>query len=314
MKVITFRQLRHRWRLYLLVLPAIALVCTFSYFPAATAVFRSFYRWDGDEISEYIGLENFYRALTDPVLGHSFYLVMILILSNFIKMIPSIITAVVIHRIASERGRYLYRVLFVIPMIIPGMVALLIWKYFYDPTVGVLNGLLNSTGLMALLQHVDDWFGWRVFVENANPAWLGHPKLIIPSLIFWGFPWVGVVGVLLYLAGLGNIEQDIYDAAEIDGCGWLRKFWNIELPLILTQIRLNLILMIIGTLQGWGLIFILLGDSGGPAGVGMVPGLYMFRKAFRESEAGYACGIGLLLFFLTLALTVINNRYVRVKK
>jgi len=97
-----------------------------------------------------------------------------------------------------------------------------------------------------------------------------------------GLPWVGVVSVLLYLAGLANIGQDIYDAAEIDGCGWFRKFWNIELPLILTQVRLNLILMIIGTLQGWGLNFILLGDDGGPSGVGMVPGLYMFHKGVRR--------------------------------
>ncbi|MBE3123891.1 MAG: sugar ABC transporter permease [Planctomycetes bacterium] len=147
-----------------------------------------------------------------------------------------------------------------------------------------------------------------------SPAWLGQAELLVPALIFWGFPWVGVVSVLLYLAGLGNIGQDIYDAAEIDGCGWFRKFWNIELPLILTQVRLNLILMIIGTLQGWGLIFVLLGDTGGPKGAGMVPGLYMFRKAFTDMEAGYAVAIGLLLFFLTLALTLINNRYVRVEK
>lgn len=320
MKVITLRQLRHRWPLYLLILPAMALILTFSYFPAASGVYHAFFRWDGDEISEYVGLANFYRALDEIQdfhfgrLGGAFIVVMIFILANFVKMVPSIITAVVVHRVTSERARYLYRVAFVIPMIIPGMVALLIWKYFYDPTVGVLNGLLDATGLMDLLRNLDATFGWGVFVAHANPAWLGQEQLIIPSLIFWGFPWVGVMSVLLYLSGLGNIGQDVYDAAEIDGCGWIRKFWNIELPLILTQVRLNLILMIIGTLQDWAFLFILLGDGGGPNGVAMVPGLYMFRLAFRAGEAGYACGIGLLLFFLILVLTMINNRYVRVSK
>ena len=77
-------------------------------------------------------------------------------------------------------------------------------------------------------------------------------------------------------------------------------FENIELPLIMTQVRLNLVLMVIHTLKGWGLVFILLGDSGGPRGVGMLPGLYMFHKAFTVAEVGYACAIGLLLFFLIL--------------
>jgi raffinose/stachyose/melibiose transport system permease protein len=80
-------------------------------------------------------------------------------------------------------------------------------------------------------------------------------------------------------------------------------------------VRLNLILMCVNTLKAWGLVFILVGDSGGPAGKLMVPGLYMFRKAFaEENQAGYACAIGLLLFFVILVLTLINNRYVRVRK
>ena len=432
MKVITWRQIPHRWQLYVLVLPSLALILTFAYFPAASAVYHAFFRWNGDDICEWVGLQNFERALHDEVLAKSFYLVGVLIVSNLLKMVPSIITAVVIHRLVSERWRYVYRVAFVIPMIIPGMVWLLIWKYFYDPTVGVLNAVLNGSGLMDVLRWLDSgstglpalataiiphrdtlvpplfanvwglmlvgavllvlrlresstmkgwtWLaaravtalalgilimGWRlgltvvpaamaaalilrrwrwadwglkwagaVVLSLASalvlttlvwpkptsaftfgaPAWLGQAELLIPALIFWGFPWVGVVSVLLYLAGLANIGQDIYDAAEIDGCGWFRKFWNIELPLILTQVRLNLILMVIGTLQGWGLIFILLGDTGGPKGAGMVPGLYMFRKAFTDMEAGYAVAIGLLLFLLTLALTLINNRYVRVEK
>ena len=449
MKTITLRQLRYHWPLYLLILPALAFILTFSYFPATSAVYHSFFDWDGDEQEEFIGLANFVRALQDAKLAAGFQTVLILIFANLFKMIPSIITAVMIHRMISEKWRYIYRVLFVIPMIIPMMVWLLLWKFFYDPTFGPLNRFLNATGLMNALEWLDGrmpalaaavapvrdtllnplfggvwgalaagaaflilrarartphrqtralavrvllclalgaiatglagalvvratgadpardllapaaamaalaviiaavlllrryrtateafkWIGlallavavlfmltsmiWtaptRAFTYD-KPAWLGHRDLILPAFIFWGFPWVGVVSVLLYLSGLGNIDQSVYDAAEIDGCGWFRKFWNIELPLITTQVRLNLILMCIGTLKGWGLIFILFTDTGGPEGRLMVPGLYMFRKAFTDAEAGYACAIGFLLFLLILTLTVINNRYVRVQK
>lgn len=516
MKVIGFGKLRHYWPVYLLILPALGATLLFSYFPAASAIFHSFYRWDSDDLSVYVGLDNFIKALGDPQLGNAFILVMILIFANLFKMVPSIVTAVLIHRLQSARARYIYRVMFVIPMIVPAMVWLLIWKYFYDSNAGVLNQLLNATGLMGALQFLDKWmpklangmspvtewgvdplfgtvwgllifgalllgalsgarrmvglwmiwigvvalgyFAWggpasltiglttflgmagivaavvglgqvihkqryirsglvhiqslhkpftpaelkqrksqgiwlivggvlvsllavsllqyfrsldlhtggatrtlllialallggelaRKFSESrrllkwigivllivgallvittqvwatqtdsfqySKPAWLGDSNLIVPALIFWGFPWVGVVSVLLYLSGLGNIDSSVYEASEIDGCNWFRKFWNIELPLIMTQVRLNLVLMVINTLKGWGLVYILLGDTGGPGGAGMLPGLYMFRKAFTDAEAGYACAIGMLLFLLILYLTLINNRYVRVEK
>ena len=426
MKTITLRQVRRNWQIYALIVPTLVLVGTFSYFPAASAMYHAFFRWNGDDAPQYVEFENFRRAFSDPVLAKAFGTVMILIAANLVKMIPSIITAVLIHRLISNRARYLYRVAFVIPMIIPAMVWLLLWKYVYDPNVGLLNNLLTKTGLMSALRWLDQampalaadiapvragsvdvvfgnvwgmalagivllclmkgirtllknwivllllvpasvfiigpvraalmfavayalcqalnrypltgptvikWTGGIVIVlavtlvllsmtwteptkqfGQGSPAWLGHEKLIIASLIFWGFPWVGTVGVLLYLSGLGNIDQSIYEAADIDGCGWFRKFWNVELPLIMTQVRLNLVLMIVGTLKGWGQVFILLGDGGGPGKAGMLPGLYMFRKAFTDGEAGYACAIGLMLFALIVVLTLINNRFVRVSK
>lgn len=426
MKTIRLRQVRHYWRIYALVLPAIAIVLTFSYFPAVSATYHAFFRWNGDDLSQFVRLANFRRALSDPMLARSFGFVMILIAANLVKMVPTIVTAVVIHRLVSARARYLYRVAFVIPMIIPAMVWLLIWKYFYDPNVGVLNGILTRTGLIRALQWLDRampalshaiapirqatvdpvfgsvwglalagvlvlamagglrrllrswmllalllpaslyvfgpirmpvmvaalagvsellrrrgmtgrdlirWIGGAMIAAavllvllsmtwteptkafaTGRPAWLGHEKLIRAAYIFWGFPWVGIVGVLLYLSGLGNIDQSVYEAADMDGAGWFRKFWSIELPLIMTQVRLNLVLMIIGTLKGWGMVYVLFGDSGGPGGSAMLPGLYMFRKAFTDGEAGYACGIGLLLFGLIVVLTLINNRYVRVSK
>jgi raffinose/stachyose/melibiose transport system permease protein len=255
------------------------------------------------------------RKTGDWLLWMSFRLIFILIIANLFKMWPSIFTAVCIHRLRSDRMQYLYRVLFVVPMIIPQMVGLLIWKFFYDPNVGPLNKVLIALNLDKLLIWLDKTFlDLNVFVEPFRPAWLGDPNLIIPALVFWGFPWVGVVGVLIYLAGLQNIGTDVYEAAELDGVGWWGKFWHIELPLIMTQIRLKLILMIIGTFQAYGFQYILLGPEGGPRNKGLTPGLYMFYQAFQEQNYGYACAVGMILFFIILVLTIINQRYVRVKK
>jgi len=259
----------------------------------------------------------FYRSMLitgDSVLWAGFGVTFIFVVANLVKMLPSIATAVFIHRLKSERWQYIYRVLFVVPMIIPGMVYLLLWKFFYDPTQGLLNRMLNGTGAMNILVSVDNWIGLGVFHAGGNPSWLGDASLVIFSLIFWGFPWVGVVGVLIYLSGLSSISKDVYEAADIDGINWFQKFLYIELPLITTQVRINLVLMIIGTLKGYGHILVILGDGGGPKGVALVPGLYMFRNAFREGYAGYACAIGLIIFVFILILTEINNRYVRVEK
>ena len=220
-------------------------------------------------------------------------------LANLLKMIPPLAAAVVLHHVLNARWQYIYRICFIIPMIVPHMVYILMWKYFYEPNQGAINTLLRGIGILQPVEHI---------------LWLADKGLVIPSLVFQGFPWVGAFGVLVYLAGLQNISPDLYEAAEIDGAGPLKTFWHIEIPLIMTQIRINLVLVIIHTVQGWQFVYLFLGESGGPGGVATVPGLLIFREAFRQGYFGYGCAVGFLLFLITLTLTWINNRYVRVDK
>lgn len=308
------QKIQQEWRLYLFVLPSLALVLTFSYYPAISAVYHSFFEWSGGYTKQLIGFDNFRRAFHDQVLWDAFKTVSVLIVFNLFKMIPSILLAVLIHRLKSDRWQYGYRVLLVVPMIVPGLVTLFIWKFFFDPNLGVLNHILDFTGLKHMLVGIDHLFNWGVFFDNVPIGWLAQPELILPSLFLWGFPWIGAVGVLIYLAGLQSIGQEVYEAAELDGIGPFGKFFYIELPLILTQMRLSLTLLIIATFQGYGLQLLLLGDSGGPGGRGMTPGLWMYNRAFIAGEFGYACAIGMILFVFILVLTLINNRYVRVDK
>jgi len=275
------------------------MVLLFCYYPIVNGFIHIFYRWDGDMVEEFIGLGNLRKMFRDADFWRSMIVLLIFILANFIKMIPPLLAALVLHHVISARWQYIYRVCFVIPMIIPAMVFILMWKYFYEPNQGAINEILRY---------------FSVLGPRDSILWLSDASLVLFSLIFVGFPWVSAFGVLVYLAGLQSISSEIYEAAEIDGAGPLRIFWNVELPLIMTQVRINLVLTIIGTIQGWEFVYLFLGESGGPNGIATVPGLLIFRESFSHGFFGYGCAIGFFLFILTLILTWLNNKYVRVEK
>lgn len=298
-RTISLTKLKYYWPVYFLVGLPLALVLTFNYYPIINGFVHIFYRWDGDLVEEFVGFKNIVKMIHDADLWMSFWVVGIFIASNLVKMVIPIITAVILHHIVSDRWGYIYRIGFVIPMIVPAMVGFLLWKYFYEPNAGILNEILRTFGLLGPTEIIQ---------------WLSNEKLVIPSLIFAGFPWVGAFGVLIYLAGLQNIPEDVYEAADIDGAGPMRIFWEIELPLIMTQVRINLILMMISTVQQWQNIYLFVGESGGPNGIATVPGLLVFREAFSRGYFGYGCAVGFLLFLVTLILTFFNNRFVRTKK
>jgi len=292
-------KLKYYWQVYLLVALPLVLVAVFNYYPIFNGFVHIFYNWDGDMIEEFTGLDNLRKVLHDTDLAKSFVVVGVFIASNLLKMVLPILAAVVLHHVINERANYLYRLMFVVPMVVPAMVGLLMWKYFYEPNQGVLNELLRSLDLLKATEIIQ---------------WLSNEALVIPSLVFAGFPWVGAFGVLIYLAGLQNIPEDVYEAADIDGAGAFRIFWQIELPLIMTQVRINLILMMIGTVQDWQSVYLYVGESGGPNGVATVPGLLIFREAFSRGYFGYGCAVGFLLFLVTLLLTFLNNKFVRTQK
>ena len=299
MKTKNRKRWRYQWKSYLLIALPVILILVFNYFPIFNGFIHVFYRWDGDRIEEFVGLGNIRKMAHDAELWRSFGVLFIFVTANLFKMVPPIIAAVILHHVLNARWQYVYRVCFVIPMIVPVMVSILMWKYFYEPSTGAFNQVLREVGILNL---------------NESVLWLADRSKVLGSLIFVGFPWVGAFGILIYLAGLQNISSELYEAAEIDGAGAGDVFWNIELPLIVTQIRINLLLMVIHTVQGWEFVYLFLQESGGPGGIATVPGLLIFRDAFSRGFFGYGCAVGFLLFFITLVVTIINNKYVRVDK
>ncbi|MBW7909441.1 MAG: ABC transporter permease subunit [Kiritimatiellae bacterium] len=308
-KKIRWDQVKYHWEIYLFIIPTLILIALFQYYPAASGIFHSFYRWNGSDISEPVGFLNYLDLLKNPEFWNSFRLAFILGGWNVVKMIPALLVAVAIHRCRSEKMNFFYRTLFVVPMVIPGLIVVLIWRsFFFEATSGYLNKFLIGSGLFDLLVHFDKVFQWGgVFVPGQMPAWLGDPRLIVTACIVWGFPWVGSFAVLTHLAKLQGISKDVYEAAEIDGVSWFSKFTKIELPLIMGSIYLLLVFVIIDTVKDAGMILALAGLEGGPGGKATVPALFMLRKAFLTQEMGAACAIGIVLTLVVLGLQKLST-------
>jgi ABC-type glycerol-3-phosphate transport system permease component len=304
MKIINWRTVRHHWEIYLFVLPTLILIGLFQYYPAASGIIHSFFRWNGADISEWVGIKNYSDLLKDNGFWRSFRVALIIGLWNIVKMIPPLLVAVCIHRCRSPRMQYLYRGLFVIPMVIPPLIVVLIWRnLFFDPTNGLLNRFLNGTGLMNVLSWADRTFDFGgAFAASQAPAWVGDPKLLLIACIIWGFPWVGSFAVLTHLAKLQGISKDVYEAADIDGVNWWSRFTRIELPLVASSIYLLLVFVIIETIKDAGTILALANIFGGPGGVVNVPALFMLRKAFVNQEMGAACAVGIILTAVVMLL------------
>ena len=308
-KKIKWSQVRYHWEMYLFILPTLILISLFQYYPAMSGVIHSFYRWNGADISEFVGFLNYSRLLKNSDFWRSFELAFTLGIFNVLKMVPALAVAVCIHRCRSDLMQLAYRLLFVIPMVIPGLIIVLIWRsFFFEATSGYLNKFLLWSGAFDVLVWIDKTFNWGgIFVPGNAPAWLGDPKLIVSACIIWGFPWVGSFAVLTYLAKLQSIPKDIYEAADVDGVNWWTKFTRIELPLITSSIKLLLVFVIIDTIKDAGMILALAGMEGGPGGNATVPALFMLRKAFIDQDMGFACAVGIILTAIVMSLQKMSN-------
>ncbi|NCD33950.1 MAG: ABC transporter permease subunit [Spartobacteria bacterium] len=308
-KQIRWNQVKHHWEIYLFIIPTLITIALFIYYPAASGIFHSFFRWNGADISEPLGLANYKDLLFSSEFWRSFRNAFILGFWNIIKMVPPLFVAVAIHRCKSDRLQYFYRLLFVIPMVIPPLIVALIWRsFFFEATNGYLNGAIAALHLKGFLNFIAPYVGWGdVFAGQEPAAWLGDPRLIMTACIIWGFPWISSLAVLTHLAKLQSISKDVYEAGDMDGVTWLSKFTHIELPLITGSIYIMLVFVIIGTLTDAGMIIALAGMEGGPGGNVDVPALFMLRKAFIDQKMGYACAVGIVLMLMVMSLQKIST-------
>jgi raffinose/stachyose/melibiose transport system permease protein len=279
---------------YLMVVPTLAFLLIFQYYPAVSGLYRSLFDWNAGLEGTFVGLANFIELFTDDKVFirslKNMALLTIWYLFAFVGLSTGV--AVLIHRIRQDGSKYFFRLFMILPVIIPAVVLILLWKFIYDSTIGPLNTILIGVGLQ-------DW----------THAWLAEPKIAIYAVMLRNFPWIDGISVLILLAGLQAIPVEIIESGLLDGASGWRRLRYIELPLITGQIKLLVVLTIMWGVQEYTAVWAM--TQGGPIDSTQVPGMWMYFNAFRISRMGYASAIGVVMFLITLVATILNMRYIR---
>ena len=277
---------------YILILPTLALLLTFNYYPAFSGLYHAFTEWSPGVRTEWVGLSNFRFLLEDRFFLSGFRNAGILVVVSVLKtMTVPLLVAEFIFNLRNRFSQYWFRTLFVVPIVLPAVVEILVWNNIYDPAIGLLNESLKLVGL-------GEW----------TRVWYGDARVSLGAIIFIGVPWVNAFALLIFYGGLISISNEIIDASLVDGASKWRRFWNIDLPLLMGQIKLLLILNFINAVQTFELVFLTTG--GGPGAATYTPALELYYMAMRMDRMGVASAIGMVLFFIILAGTILNMRFV----
>ena len=286
----TRRNMRAMGAAGLFMLPALALYAVFVLFPIVQAARYSLYDWNGLEpLTDFIGLANFSRALSDPVfLGAVSHNAFIVILSLGVQIPFALGIALMLNR--RFRGRTVLRLIFFAPYVIAEVITAIVWSLILQPN-GLADNLLTTVGLGDLYQ-----------------PWLADPDTVLAALFFvitWKY--FGFYMILL-LAGLQGIPREVEEAASIDGASRRQSLRYVTLPLLGPTIRVSVFLSIIGSLQLFDLIWVT--TRGGPVNASNTMAVYMFDRGFVRFQFGYGSAVAVILFLICFALALAYQRWV----
>ena len=274
---------------YLMILPTVAGLLIFNFYPIFLSIFKSFYEWSGNLGSDYgvnnfVWFANYGYIFKDAVFWKSWFNVGFFTLTAvFVNFTMPFIMAELIFSLKGSREKYIYRVLLVVPMIVPAIVNFLLWEFIYLPNGGLISQIAGRV--------VDT---------------LGRPESVKWGIRFIGVPWMSGMPFLLYLARLSSIDISVKEAARIDGAGTLTSIFRIDVPLSLPQFRMVLVLTVIGEIQDFVKIQTI--TNGGPGFASTVPGLYMYNQAFGRLDGyGIACAVGVVMLVVMLGISVLSN-------
>lgn len=277
---------------YLYILPAFVVYGLFVLLPLVHSGVLSFYEYDGVTPGTFIGLDNYRLLLADPILKSAFAHALVLIV--FYSLLPVAIGLLLASSIARVRVRGLawYRTILFLPQVIPLVVVAVVWRWIYSPQAGPLNQGLDALGLDVL-----------------SRSWLGD--------FTWALPAVGLIGtwvmyglcMVLFIAGVQKIPQDLYDAARVDGAGPLWEMRAVTLPHLRNEIAVALTLTVIAALRNFDLVY--LTTKGGPGTATAVPALEVYNRAFTTGQVGVASTVGVTLAAAILVITLGVSRIER---
>ena len=279
---------RHRATPYLYLLPAFLVYGAFMLFPLVRAAQFSLYDWPGFGPSRFVGLGNYVDLLGDDrFLGAVQHALILIVFYALLPLVVGLVLAAILRR-GQVRGLGFFRVAIFMPQVIALVVVAVAWHQIYSPS-GLLNDLLGAIGLGHLAR-----------------GWLGDPNLALPAVGMIGF-WLetGLV-MLLLLAGMGRIPNDLFEAARLDGAGPVREFFAITLPSVRAEISTALVLTVIAALKTFDLVYVT--TSGGPGTATTVPSYEVYNRAFNLKMVGSASAVAIVLTALVFTINVAISR------
>lgn len=288
------RTLRRRANVTALIvaLPALAVFAVFSWWPIVRGVVMSVQKTNFVGPPEWVGMANFAYVLEDPLLGTAVLNTLLFATLAILFGFPLPLALAVVISTVRPRLRGAYAALAYLPVIIPPVVAILLWKFAYDPgSTGLFNALLAGIGIDPL-------------------PWLNSATLAMPAIVLQA-TWAGAgTSVLIYLAALTAVRPDLYEAAMLDGAGIWRRVWTVTLPQIRGIVMVMLLLQLIGASQVFTEPFLMTG--GGPQNATITLLLLMYRYAFGGSaDYGAATALGVLLAVVLALLSFLYLRMTR---
>ena len=280
---------RFRATPWLFLGPSIALIAVFVVYPILAVVYYSFTDYDIVTPPVWVGLDNFVKVFGDETfwlaLTHSF---LYLIVTPIIIAL-SVSLAIVVNR--KLRGIQLYRALYFVPAVSGSIAIGLSWRWLFDRN-GFINGVLQTLGVI-----------------HTPIQWLAEPGLVLPIAMLLTI-WAGIgYYSVIFLAGLQNIPEELYDAARIDGANDFQKHWHVSLPGLRPQIVFVAVISSLAALKVFDEIYVLTGRTGGILDSGVTMVFYLWRQAFTNlRHAGYASAIAIVLLAITLVFSIVNVR------
>lgn len=273
----------------LFLVPTVLVFGVFSWWPIIRSVVLGFQQTNLVEAATFAGLENFRTLLADPLLGTAVRNTLLFTgLALVIGFPLPIFLAVLMSQL--RRGAGLMRVLVYLPVVVPPVVAVLMWKWFYDPDSGLFNQVLGLFGL-------------------GPYPWLQSTGMAMPSLVLEA-TWAGAGGaVLIYLAALSSVPTELYEAAQLDGASILRRLWHVTLPQLRPILLIMLLLQVINTFQVFTEPFVL--TDGGPEDATVTVLLLIYRYAFVNGDYGAAAALSVSLAVVLAALSAVYLRLTR---
>lgn len=269
---------------YAFIMPWLIGLFAFTLIPMVFSAVLSLCKWDivtGLQTIDFVGLRNFQKLFSDK----KFWKALEVTFKFCLISIPFYqITALCIALLLNMRIRFMraFRLVYFLPYIIPVIASSMIWTQIFGE-----SGLLNQA--LAL-------FGIK------GPAWLNNPQTSLYALIIMGVWGIGST-MIIYLSGLQGVGEEIYEAAEIDGATGFQRFFRITLPLISPTVFFNIVMAIIGSFQYFTQAFVM--TEGGPLNSTLFYNLYLYIKAYKDYQMGYAAAMAWVMFFIIMALTLL---------